>query len=216
VDVERVGGGGFDCNHYLVTASDEALIVDAGTGFGLASTRDRVEELLGDRTLDRIYLTHWHHDHVGGAPALAEAFDAELVMPEAEAEAVREGRADLTLGEQYGAEQQAHPVTGIEPETTIAVGDVELAVLHTPGHTAGHTSLWHADSGTLLAGDAVFSQGSFGRVDLPTGDGSQMLSTLKRLADLDVENLYPGHVEPVEGGGDRHVEMALSNARGRL
>jgi glyoxylase-like metal-dependent hydrolase (beta-lactamase superfamily II) len=216
VDVELVGGGGFEGNHYLVRADDEALLVDAGTGLAVDSTRQRVEELLDGRSLDRIYLTHWHHDHVGGAPALAEALEAELVMPEAEAVAVREGRADLTLGDRFGAEQRAHPVTGIEPPTTLSVGDVELDVLSTPGHTAAHTSLWHEPSATLLAGDAVFSQGSFGRVDLPTGDAEEMLATLKRLADLGVERLYPGHVEPVEEGANRHVEMALSNARGRL
>lgn len=216
VDVEQVGGGGFDCNHYLVLSGDEALLVDAGTGLATQATLEAVEEHRGERRLDRIYLTHWHHDHVGGAPALAEALDAELVMPEAEAVAVREGRADLTLGENFGAEQPAYPVTGIDPPTTLSVGEAELDVLATPGHTAGHTSLWHEASSTLLAGDSVFSQGAFGRVDLPTGDRQEMLSTLKRLADLDVENLYPGHVEPVEGGADRHVEMALSNARGRL
>lgn len=216
MDVERVGGGGFDCYHYLVLSGDEAMLVDAGTGLATEATLATVEEHRGDRRLDRIYLTHWHHDHVGGAPALAEALDAELVMPEAEAVAVREGRADLTLGANFGAEQPAHPVTGVEPPTTLTVGEAELDVLATPGHTAGHTSLWHEGSATLLAGDAVFSQGSFGRVDLPTGDAEEMLSTLKRLADLDVENLYPGHVGHVEKGADRHVEMALSNARGRL
>lgn len=216
MNVELVGGGGFDCNHYLVVDGDEAVLVDAGTGLSTKATLERVEGVSGKRGLDRIYLTHWHHDHVGGAPALAEALDAELVMPEEEAVAVREGRADLTLGDKFGAEQTAHPVTGIDPGATLTVGEAELDILHTPGHTAAHTSLWHAESGTLLAGDAVFSQGSFGRVDLPTGDAGEMLTTLEELAKLDVENLYPGHVEPVEGGAHRHVEMALSNARARL
>lgn len=216
MDIELVGGGGFDCNHYLVLAVDEALLVDAGTGLATEATLDRVEQHLGDRRLDRIYLTHWHHDHVGGAPALAKTLEAELLMPEAEAVAVREGRADLTMGERFGAEQRARPVEGVEPPTTLAVGDLELDVIETPGHTAGHTSLWHEPTATLLAGDSVFSHGSFGRVDLPTGDAGEMLSTLKRLADLGVERLYPGHMDAVDEGGDRHIEMALSNARGRL
>jgi glyoxylase-like metal-dependent hydrolase (beta-lactamase superfamily II) len=216
VDVELVGGGGFDCNHYLVLTDEEALLVDAGTGLATEATRKRIDEHLEGRSLDRIYLTHWHHDHVGGAPALAEALDAELWMPASEAVAVREGRADLTMGDRFGAEQRAHPVTDVEPPTTLTVGDVELDVIETPGHTAGHTSLWHEPSATLLAGDAVFSQGSFGRVDLPTGDADAMLSTLERLAELGVDRLYPGHMDPVEGSADRHVEMALSNARGRL
>jgi glyoxylase-like metal-dependent hydrolase (beta-lactamase superfamily II) len=216
VDVHLVGGGGYDCNHYLVTAGDEGLIVDAGTGLASDATEERVREALGDRELDVVYLTHWHHDHTGGGPALAEAFDAEIVMPEAEAHAVRDGRSDLTLGETFGAEQTAHPVTGVDPGDAVEVGGAELAVLHTPGHTAGHTSLWHEGTGTLLSGDSVLSQGSFGRVDLPTGDADEMLATLEELAGLPVEGLYPGHLEAVEEGGRKHVEMALSNARGRL
>lgn len=216
MDVTRVGGAGFDANHYLVKDGGRALLVDAGTGLATQATLDRVGENLGGAELDRIYLTHWHHDHVGGAPALAEALDAELLMPESEAVAVREGRADLTLGARFGAEQPAHPVEGIEPPAAIELGDAELRVLATPGHTAGHTSLWQEDSRSLLAGDAVFSHGAFGRVDLPTGDPEAMRATLGRLAKLEPENLYPGHQQVVEGGAHRHVEMAVSNARGRL
>lgn len=216
MDVHLVGGGGFDCNHYLVTSDDAAVLVDAGTGMAADATVKRAREHAGPAGVDVVYLTHWHHDHVGGGPALAEALDAEIRMPEAEAHAVREGRADLTLGERFGAQQAAHPVTGVEPGQTLEVGEAALEILHTPGHTAGHTSLWHEPSGTLLAGDAVFSHGAFGRVDLPTGDPGAMLETLERLAELDVDNLYPGHTDTVEGGAAKHVEMALSNARGRL
>lgn len=216
MDIHLVGGGGFDCNHYLVTSGDEALLVDAGTGMAADATVERARGHAGEAAIDVVYLTHWHHDHTGGGPDVAEALDAEIRMPESEAHAVREGRADLTMGDRFGAEQRAHPVTGVEPGDVLEVGEVSLEVLHTPGHTAGHTSLWHARSGTLLAGDAVFGHGSFGRVDLPTGDPGEMLDTLERLAALDVENLYPGHTDTVEGGARKHVEMALSNARGRL
>jgi len=216
VDVRLGAGGDFDCNQYLVRTDEAALLVDAGTGLAVDAAVSTIREALGERSLDRIYLTHWHHDHVGGAPAMAQALDAELVMPEAEAVAVREGRADLTMGDKFGATQRSHPVTGVEPGDRIEVGEQAFEVLHTPGHTAGHTSLWHEASGTLLAGDAVFANGAFGRVDLPTGDPAEMMDTLEGLADMPIENLYPGHTDVVEGEARKHVEMALSNARGML
>lgn len=216
MDVHLVGGGGFDCNHYLVTSQDQGLLVDAGTGLATDSTLKRVREHVPDEAVDVLYLTHWHHDHTGAAPHLADALDAEIQMPESEAVAVREGRSDLTMGDRFGAKQRAHPVTGVKPEDAITVGQARLEVLHTPGHTAGHTGLWHPETSTLLAGDAVFSHGSFGRVDLPTGDAGQMIETLERLNDLDIDRLYPGHLEAVEEDAYKHVEMALSNARGRL
>lgn len=216
MEIHLVGGGGYDCNQFLLTAGDEAMLVDAGTGLAAESTLERVREHAGDRDVRVVYVTHWHHDHTGGAPRIARALDAQIRMPEAEAVAIREGRADLTMGDQFGAEQEAHPVTGVEPGDVLRVGGAPLEVLHTPGHTAGHTSLWHEDSGSLLAGDVVFSAGSFGRVDLPTGDPSEMLQSLERLASMDVEDLYPGHLDVVEGDARKHVEMALSNARGML
>ena len=215
MQVHLVGGGGYDCNHYLILSGSEALLVDAGTGMATQASLERIQDLLEGHQI-RIYLTHWHHDHTGGAPALARALDAEILMPEAEAVAVREGRSDLTLGETFGAEQEAHPVTGVQPGDHLEVGEIRLEVLHTPGHTAGHTSLWHEASRSLLAGDAVFSDGAFGRVDLPTGDAEQMLKTLGTLEALGVANLYPGHMDVVKGEASKHIELALSYARGML
>ncbi len=216
MDIHLVGGGGFDCNHYLVIHEGEALLVDAGTGLSVEATLETIQQRLDGASLDRIYLTHWHHDHTGGAPWLARELEAEILMPEPEAFAVRDGRSDITLGSSFGAEQEAHPVTGVEPGDQIELGDASLEVLHTPGHTAGHTSLYHDETRSLLAGDAVFSQGSFGRVDLPTGSASEMLDTLEALAAMDIEALYPGHVEVVKQGAGKHIELALSNARGML
>lgn len=216
MEIKLVGGGAFDCNQFLVLTPDEGLLVDAGTGMAADVTLENVRKHAGDRPVPRIYLTHWHHDHTGGAPGLARELEAEILMPESEAVAVREGRSDLTLGDSFGAEQEAHPVTGVEPGDTLDVGDQPLEILHTPGHTAGHTSLWHPATRSLLAGDAVFSSGSFGRVDLPTGDKDEMLATLERLAGMDVQDLYPGHVDVVRGDAHKHIELALSNARGML
>lgn len=214
--IHQVGGGGLDCNQFLLLSDEAGLLVDAGTGMATQATLEAIEEAADGHPVEQIYLTHWHHDHVGGAPALARALEAELLMPEAEAQAVREGLADLTLGANFGATQEAHPVTGVQPGDTVSVGDLALEVLHTPGHTAGHTSLWHGPSATLLAGDVVFSHGSFGRVDLPTGDAGQMLESLERLVELGVSNLYPGHMHVVEGDAGKHIELALSQARGML
>lgn len=214
VKVHLVGGGGIDCNQFLVLTEEEGLLVDAGTGLTADRTLGNVRRLAGETPVRRLYLTHWHHDHTGAAPALARALEAEVLMPEAEAVAVREGRADLTLGSMYGAEQEAYPVTGVEPGDVLEVGGERLEVLHTPGHTAGHTSLWHEGTRSLLAGDVVFSHGAFGRVDLFTGSAEAMLASLEKLVEREVRALYPGHMDPVREGAGKHVEMALSNARG--
>jgi glyoxylase-like metal-dependent hydrolase (beta-lactamase superfamily II) len=211
--VHQVGGGGLDCNQFLVLTEREAMLVDAGTGLAADVTLAQIKRRAGLVPVRRIFVTHWHHDHTGGAPALARALGAEILMPEVEAIAIREGRADLTLGSAFGAEQEAHPVTGVRPGDEVRVGGDAFTVLPTPGHTAGHTSLWQESTRSLLAGDVVFSHGSFGRVDLPTGSAPDMVRSLERLSEMDVRDLYPGHIDIFLGAAAKHIELALSNAR---
>jgi glyoxylase-like metal-dependent hydrolase (beta-lactamase superfamily II) len=61
----------------------------------------------------------------------------------------------------------------------------------------------------LFSGDTVFSDGCFGRYDFPGGSRMDLARSLNRLSLLDVEGLYPGHGEPVETGGSRHIAAAL-------
>ncbi|MDD1692906.1 MAG: MBL fold metallo-hydrolase, partial [Methanoregula sp.] len=61
----------------------------------------------------------------------------------------------------------------------------------------------------LISGDTVFSDGCFGRYDFSGGSRIELEQSLNRLSLLDVEGLYPGHGEPVESGGRRHIAAAL-------
>jgi len=83
-----------------------------------------------------------------------------------------------------------------------------LRVIHTPGHTPGGICLYDEATHDLLSGDTVFSDGAFGRTDLPGGDEAALRLSLERLAALDVRGLYPGHGSPVETGGGRHITAA--------
>ncbi|MFN4133398.1 MAG: MBL fold metallo-hydrolase, partial [Candidatus Hadarchaeales archaeon] len=61
---------------------------------------------------------------------------------------------------------------------------------------------------SLFSGDTVFC-GGVGRTDLPTGNGDDLLKSLRELEKLEVESLYPGHGPFVEKGGKIHIEEAL-------
>jgi glyoxylase-like metal-dependent hydrolase (beta-lactamase superfamily II) len=73
----------------------------------------------------------------------------------------------------------------------VRVGDVEIELVHTPGHTPG--SQCYLVRERLVAGDTLFVSGC-GRVDLPGGDPGQMQQSLRTLAKLDDRViLHPGH-----------------------
>lgn len=177
-------------------ASRRAAVVDP------AWDVPQVLELVAERGLriTDILLTHSHHDHVNGIEDVLQASDAQLHLLKAEAQ-FWDSYLDLpTL--HHGGDR-------------IRLGDTEIDVLHTPGHTPG--SACYRISDQLITGDTLFVFGC-GRCDLRGGDPEQMfrsLSDMKR--DLpDSTLILPGHnyatkpastfAEQVEGNPFLHFE----------
>ena len=140
-------------------------------------------------------VTHYHPDHVGGnmmglsiqgLAKLLEVNPCKAHVHELEADGVRSitGLSKSDLVEHHSGDR-------------VRAGDIEIELLHTPGHTPGSQCFRVAAgdaSGNLIAGDTLFLQGC-GRVDLPGGDPEQMYRTLsERLSSLPGETiLMPGH-----------------------
>ncbi|MEE9422040.1 MAG: MBL fold metallo-hydrolase [Gammaproteobacteria bacterium] len=124
-----------------------------------------------------ILLTHSHHDHINGIEDVLKKYDAQLHLLKAEA---KFWGADLTMPSlHHGGDK-------------IQLGETEIDVLHTPGHTPG--SACYRIGERLITGDTLFVFGC-GRCDLRGGDPEQMYSTLKDMAQsLPAETvILPGH-----------------------
>jgi hydroxyacylglutathione hydrolase len=147
-----------------------------------------------------ILLTHSHHDHVNGIEELLLASDAQLHMLKSEAQ-FWGSHLDLpTL--HHGGDR-------------VALGETEIEILHTPGHTPGSACYRIGDR--LITGDTLFVFGC-GRCDLRGGDPEQMFHTLRDLKrSLPKQTLIlPGHnyavkaastfEEQVEGNPFLHFE----------
>jgi glyoxylase-like metal-dependent hydrolase (beta-lactamase superfamily II) len=163
----------------------DTLVVDPAYAAG-----DLVDILESDgMTLSGVLVTHHHPDHVGGSmmgfelKGLAELLERRSVpvhVNSHEAEWVSRitgiPRTDLTSHE-HGDK--------------VNVGDVEIELLHTPGHTPG--SQCFLLDGRLVAGDTLFLEGC-GRTDFPGGDVDEMFRSLQQLAQLPGDpTVYPGH-----------------------
>jgi len=137
----------FTCNAYLVSGEAPTL-VDAGTMPGVDDVIADALDEAGVDGLDRVVLTHQHHDHVGQLDAVLDRFDATLYANAAHP------RRDVAIGD------------GDE----ILVGDEPCEVVETPGHAADHISLVGDDrvySGDVVVyNDGAFDDGSFGRTDM--------------------------------------------------
>jgi len=94
----------------------------------------------------------------------------------------------------------------------VKFGEIDLEVLHTPGHTQGSVCLLDRTNGLLLSGDTLFA-GSWGRTDLPGGSEAQMAESLGRLAGLDERlRVLPGHGAATSIGAEHQwLELIRSN-----
>ena len=78
----------------------------------------------------------------------------------------------------------------------------------------GASACIRSPTSPLISGDTVFTDGAFGRFDFPGGSRAALTKSLETLAALEVRGLYPGHGEPVDEGGYRHIAAALQLIKG--
>lgn len=127
-----------------------------------------------------ILLTHAHFDHTGAVDALRRSFGCRVLLCRDDRNLVNPvPTVSLADAELFGEGDE------------LTVGTLHFAVLQTPGHTPGSVCL--RIENCLFTGDTLF-RGSCGRTDLPMGDWTQMLQSLRRLGELQEDlYVYPGH-----------------------
>lgn len=133
--------------------------------------------------------THYHADHIGGSVFGHDiaGITGLLELVECPIHVQRDEVPWVTRTTGVGADS----LVAHEPDDVVRVGDVEIRLLHTPGHTPG--SQCFLVNGKLISGDTLFLEGC-GRTDLPGGDAALLADSLRRLATLDgAIVLYPGH-----------------------
>ncbi len=163
------------------------------------------------REIELVILTHCHYDHTAYLGEIAHMCRAKVAIHELDAPGMRDSMRSAAM--MFGS----HPPSR-HPDVLLRDGDQVngLLVIHTPGHTPGGICLYDREEHLLFSGDTVFTEGSFGRWDLPGGDRRALGNSIERLANLQVEELCPGHGVPVQRGGSRHIAAALSSFRGCL
>jgi glyoxylase-like metal-dependent hydrolase (beta-lactamase superfamily II) len=195
-----------DSNIYLVVGSRTALI-DAGTGNNNKRNIAKIKEILKDRELDMIILTHFHADHVGGLKGMMDEFGSEAFIGAGDAPYLVSADPKYTYSEMFGVDLLPVDVTELMEKDIIDMGEHKLSVINTPGHTCGGICLYDEVTGSLFSGDTVFSQG-VGRTDFPTGSSRELTRSLEKLSGINIKTLYPGHMD-IASDGNRAVRDGL-------
>ncbi|MGX6603351.1 MBL fold metallo-hydrolase [Micromonosporaceae bacterium Da 78-11] len=168
---------------YLLIRGSEVAVVDLGTD-GSAGAIEAALKGAGSGwgSVKHVILTHQHPDHAGGLAGVAPQVDAAFYA----------GAADLGS------------ITSTKALRPVKDGDeiFGLQIVGTPGHTAGHVSVFDPSTGVLVAGDAVRNQNGVlvGSDRLYTDDAVLAVASVRKLAALDVKAILPGHGEPLTTG----------------
>lgn len=188
--------GDYETNCYIV--ADEktggAAVIDPGSeGDYILKTIQR-----NGLTVKKILLTHGHFDHTGAVEALHKATSAPVYIHR------------LDVSDNLSGTSLKAIATTYDEGDTVEMDGLTFKVLNTPGHTPGSCVLLCGEA--MFAGDTLFA-GSCGRTDFPGGSWSQMLASLRRLAQLEGDyKVYPGHMGSTSLSRERATNPFMKEA----
>ena len=188
--------GAYQTNCYILQNGHRCAIIDPGY------EPERILAFLKEKglTADAILLTHGHFDHVGAVKELHEATGCKVYLC----------AEDLSLPAKWTAGELTYTDTYGEGDV-LELSGLTIRVLHTPGHTAGSVCLLVDD--TLYTGDTLFAR-SCGRTDLPGGDSQVILTSLRRLHDMEGDyTVCPGHSGSTTLSLEREYNPFMKQAR---
>ncbi|MBU1275506.1 MAG: MBL fold metallo-hydrolase [Proteobacteria bacterium] len=218
-------------NSYFVLGSPRNLIVDTGLNRPecLEAMRQGIEELGVNLERTDFFITHLHADHFALTPKIAKE-GSRIFFNRPEAEIIEAGggwepmieygglngfpRDELEAalnnhpGYKFGSEWVPQ-LSLINDGDILSVGDYNFSCLLTPGHTLGHTCLWEADKGILLAGDHILDDIT-PNIQCWKDDCDPLanyLDSLDKVSHLKVKLVLPGHRRLINDCGRRIIEL---------
>jgi len=163
-----------NCTVLWCEATKRAVVIDPGGDL------PHIERAIAQAgvEVDKIWLTHGHVDHVGGAADLKAKLKVPIEGPH---------RDDLLLLQQVAESARAFgirnasnvtPDRWLEERDRVEIGELTFEVLHCPGHSPGSVAFFNREQRLAIVGDVLFA-GSIGRTDLPGGNHRQLLSSIR-------------------------------------
>jgi hydroxyacylglutathione hydrolase len=198
-------------NTYLLyNDSHKAIIIDPGCY--TTEEQETLKKFMTDNQLEPVQLvnTHCHLDHVFGNDWVHKTYGLELYIHANEEKMLEFAPKS---GENWGMPfiNYTGPLHFLSQENTIILGEDQLSIRFTPGHSPGSISFYCAEQGFIVSGDVLFYE-SIGRSDLPMASQEQLLNSIREqmLTLPDEVIVYAGHGRPTTIGYERKNNPFLS------
>ena len=185
--IRSIAPDSFASNCYLIVEDGHALVVDPAVSLAA------ILQALGEESAscEGIVLTHGHFDHILSMDELRKKENVKVYIHQNDAELLTDGRKNAFY--EFFRRERVFGAADIllSDGDTIALGNEEIKVIHTPGHTEG--SVCYLAGDFIITGDTLFA-GTIGRCDLYGGDDTKIRESLTKLRSLPKDlTIYPGH-----------------------
>ena len=187
------------CSNIYVVGKEEAVIIDTGVGNYSNPVWPQLEELgVTPDKVKGVVLTHAHHDHAMGAFIILQKADPKVFVHRLDT---------LYIASRFGPN-----LVKVEDGDVVETELWPLEVVWTPGHTEGGMCLYAREERILFSGDTVFPDGNYGSYYGESGSLHAIIDSLKKLSELEVDIMLPGHGRPLLDGAGEHIKLAYSKA----
>jgi glyoxylase-like metal-dependent hydrolase (beta-lactamase superfamily II) len=190
VDNLTAGSRMYTSNAYFIRGDwnkikDVNAMIDVGRDPEVIEQIEKLPTGLGKKRLERVVLTHSHYDHVGMLEQIKQCFNPEILAMSPHISGVDHILED---GDEF------------------QIGDSQFQILHCPGHSSDSICLLCGEKGVLFSGDTPLRiQDRHGVYDM------RFVQALQRIAQTELQVIYPGHGPAITNNCQRILNMSLDN-----
>jgi len=200
----------FQENTYIISNQNkECFIIDPGCSN--AQENSVLANYISENGLKPIMLlnTHCHIDHIMGNKFVADTYGLKLHAHQQEIPVLERGD---DISQMYGVPYITSPNidTFLNEKNILNLGDVIFSIIHAPGHSPGSICFYNEAEKYLIGGDVLFYN-SIGRTDLPLGDHTTLINSIKQKLFLlpDDVTVYSGHGQKTNIGFEKKTNPFL-------
>ena len=213
---------------YLIQTPDCALLYDTGFGFTGREMAEKVKEVLGDKALDYILLTHSHYDHVLATPHILRLYPnakviageyAVKIFAKDSAKALmrkldKEAALEAGVEEYEDLSDLLHVDVTVKEGDVLKLGDMEFEVIDLPGHTKCSIAFYCAEKKLLLGCETLgVYNGENDVLPFYLASYRMTLDSIEKAKKLEIDNILVPHVGYLDRETTRfYLERGEKNA----